>query len=198
MTELQQFETIKKLIDEGLNDKEISLKTDIKRRRVGYIREKYKLNASHKRRNYQTKEDRIKGYMIRNIKYSAKRRNLEFDLDYTDITLPKYCPLLEIELNYTNQKTHKFLSLGDDYVDLGFNDPSKATVDRIDNNKGYVKGNIIILSRMANAMKNESSFEQLKTFNKNSKKLIEFFENQGARGNITDIFFNKEELNLDS
>ena len=198
MNELQQLEAIKSLIDKGLNDSEISKLIDINRRRVAYIREKYKLNTNFKHRNYKSKEDRIKGYMIRNIKYSAKRRNLDFDLDYTDIKLPKYCPLLGIELNYTNNRNNKFLNLGDDYVDLGFNDPSKASVDRIDNTKGYVKGNIIILSRLANAMKNEASFEQLETFSKNILKLINFYKNQGARGNITDIFINNEELSLDS
>lgn len=198
MNELQQFEVIKSLIAKGLNDSEISEQINIKRRRISYIRSKYKLDTNFKHRNYKSKEDRIKGYMIRNIKFSAKRRNLDFDLDYTDIKLPKYCPLLGIELNYSNHKNHKLLNLGDNYVDLGFNDPTKASVDRIDNNKGYVKGNIIILSRLANAMKNEASFEQLETFSKNILNLINFYKNQGARGNITDIFFNNEELNLDS
>jgi hypothetical protein len=136
--------------------------------------------------------------MIRNVKYSSKRRNLDFDLDYKDITLPRYCPLLNIELNYNNQKSHKILNLGNDYENLSFNDISRATVDRIDNSKGYVKGNIIILSRLANAMKNEANFEQLETFSTNILNLINFYKNQGARGNITDIFFNNEELSLDS
>lgn len=197
-----KFESLAKQIEELIKtshtDNEISEILNIPRRRVGYIRECFNIQPFFKHRNYKSKEDRIKGYMIRNVKYSSKRRNLDFDLDYTDIKLPVYCPLLNIKLNYNNQKHHKILNLGDNYEDLSFNDISRATVDRIDNTKGYVKGNIIILSRLANAMKNEASFEQLETFSKNILKLIDFNKNQGARGNITDIFFNNEELSLDS
>jgi hypothetical protein len=189
---------IKKLVEQSFTDKEISEKLNISRRRVGYIREVFNIKPFFRHNNYKSKEDRIKGYMIRNVKYSSKRRNLDFDLDYKDITLPRYCPLLNIELNYNNQKSHKILNLGNDYENLSFNDISRATVDRIDNSKGYVKGNIIILSRLANAMKNEANFEQLETFSTNILNLINFYKNQGARGNITDIFFNNEELSLDS
>jgi cupin superfamily acireductone dioxygenase involved in methionine salvage len=121
--------------------------------------------------------------MIRNLKGSAKKRNLEFNLDYTDITLPKYCPILEFELNYSKN------------IKYAINTP---TIDRIDNSKGYIKGNIIVISRLANAMKNEADFNQLNLFSKNILKVINYYENQGARGNITDIFFKNEELNLDS
>jgi len=189
---------IKLLVEQSFTDKEISEKLNLSRRRVGYIREVFNIKPFFKHRNYKSKEDRIKGYMIRNVKYSSKRRNLEFDLNYEDITLPKYCPLLNIELNYNNQKSHKILNLGNDYQQLDFDDVSRATVDRIDNSKGYIKGNIIILSRLANAMKNEANFEQLETFSINVLNLINFYKNQGARGNITDIFFKNEELSLDS
>ena len=187
-----------KFVNEGLPDIKIAENLGISSTMVGYIRKKLKIKANFIQKTYKSKEDRIKGYMIRNIKHSAKRRNLDFDLDYKDIILPKYCPLLNIELNYTNYTTHKFLGLGEEYVDLGFNAATKASIDRVDNNKGYVKGNILIISRLANAMKNEANFEQLETFSKNIIKVINFYKNHGALGNVTDIFFNNEELSLDS
>jgi len=194
----QTADKIEILINQNYTDKEISELINIPRRRIGYIRECFGLKPAFTHNNYLSKEDRIKGYMIRNVKYSSKRRNLDFDLHYEDIKLPEYCPLLNIKLNYNNNKNHKILNLGNDYDKLNFNDISRATIDRIDNSKGYIKGNIIVLSRLANAMKNEANFEQLETFSINIIKLINFYKNHGALGNITDIFFNNEELNLDS
>lgn len=48
--------------------------------------------------------------------------------------------------------------------------------------------NVWIISRLANAMKNEADFNQLITFSQNIIKLINFYKNQGALVNITDIF----------
>lgn len=93
--------------------------------------------------------------------YSAKARaqghNLEFNLSVEDIIIPKSCPLLNTKIDITVGEGRKW------------NAPS---VDRIDNTKGYVKGNVWIISRLANTMKFIATKEQLKTFCKNTLKLI--------------------------
>lgn len=187
-----------KFVNKGFPDIKIAEELGISSSMIGYVRKRLKIKTKFTQKTYLSKEDRIKGYMIRNIKHSAKRRNLDFNLECEDIILPKYCPLLNVELNYTNYTTHKFLGLGEEYVDLGFNAATKASIDRVDNTKGYVKGNILIISRLANAMKNEANFEQLETFSQNIIKIINFYKNHGALGNVTDIFFNNEKLSLDS
>lgn len=193
------YETqIRKFVEKDYSDIKISEELNISSSMVGYIRKRLKIKTNFIERIYSSKEDRIKGYMIRNVKSSAKRRNLDFNLSYEDIILPKYCPLLNLELNYNNIMVNKITKVKENYISSNFNYFNRATIDRIDNSKGYVKGNIIVMSRLANAMKNEANFEQLETFSINILNLINFYKNQGARGNITDIFFKNEELNLDS
>ena len=72
------------------------------------------------------------------------------------------------------------------------------TLDRIDNSKGYIPGNVMIISRLANAMKNEASFEQLQKFITNYTYLINYVNEHGTLGNITDIFPLWRKLSLDS
>lgn len=135
-------------------------------------------NIPHKKyeNTYYSDLDRTKGYMIRNSKYSSKKRGIIFNLKYSDIEIPEYCPLLNIKLTFRLQSD--------------FNEFSHATLDRIDNNKGYIKGNIMVISRLANQMKNCASFEQLEIFSKNITKITKYFKNQDALGSITDIFPN--------
>lgn len=56
----------------------------------------------------------------------------------------------------------------------------------------------MIISRLANAMKNESTFEQLDKFINNYKLLINYINEYGTLGNVTDIFPHWKKLSLDS
>ena len=135
------------------------------------IRAKQYLNDNQDYRLYQL------------TKSKCKKQGLEFNLDLADFKIPDTCKYLGVKL--TN-------IMGTGRV------PTNASIDRIDNTKGYIKGNILIISRLANAMKNEANFEQLETFSQNIIKIINFYKNHGALGNVTDIFFNNEKLSLDS
>ena len=126
--------------------------------RTTEIRNLFNLPPKMPEHNYNSEYDRIRGYIIRNSKYCAKRRGIYFDLKYTDFELPEYCPILGIKIEY---------GAGSDG-----NAPNHASLDRIDNTKGYIPGNVMIVSRLANAMKNEASFEQLQSFITNYTYLL--------------------------
>ena len=93
------------------------------------------------------------GIMISNSKARAKRDNLPFDIDsnYLFEIADTKCPILGIELIYN--------------AGTGFNENS-ASLDKIDPAKGYVKGNVMIVSQLANSMKRNASKEQLLRFSK--------------------------------
>ena len=80
---------------------------------------------------------------------SAKRRGIEFSIDVSDIFIPSMCPYLDIPLS----------------VDLSSGRiPNRASIDRIDNSRGYVKGNVQVISFLANKMKADATEEQLLEF----------------------------------
>ena len=88
--------------------------------------------------------------MFQRAKTRAKERGLEFNLDLSDIEIPDTCPILGISLNVNSGKSGAYV-----------NSPS---LDRIDNDLGYVKGNVWVISQLANAMKSKASVLQLQKF----------------------------------
>lgn len=99
--------------------------------------------------------NRVKGEspekrMLRRAKTRAKERGLDFNLELSDIEIPVKCPVLGFDL-----KTHSGRSGGN---------PESPALDRIDNSLGYVKGNVMVISHLANMMKGQATDEQLLMF----------------------------------
>ena len=100
---------------------------------------------------------------IRNISHAiwkkakdrAQKYGLDFNIEESDIIIPEMCPILEVPLEFGTKGNYEF----------------SPSIDRIDNSKGYVKGNIQIISKKANSMKNSASAEELRTFCKNILKM---------------------------
>lgn len=102
--------------------------------------------------------DYHRGYRLRNpeqcllssARSRAKRKGIPFNLEVCDIVIPETCPVLGIPLT-RNLGKHG-----------GTN--SSATVDRIVPELGYVKGNIQVMSMLANNMKASATKAQLLQF----------------------------------
>lgn len=80
----------------------------------------------------------------------AKRHGLDFDIEPEDILIPEFCPVLGIKL-----KTE---------IGTGSSIEARETapsLDRIDNNKGYTKDNILVVSNRANRLKSNATPEEL-------------------------------------
>lgn len=170
------FEKIAKLIKQGLNDKQIAKILQKDSRTIQYYRKLAEIPSYKLRRKFNSQYDRTRALMVRNSKSRSKVAGIDFNIDFTDIELPEFCPILNIKLYYNMSGNQ--------------NSNNQATIDRIDNSKGYIKGNVIVISRLANAMKNEANFEQLFNFCKNISVLINYYKNQGTLGSFTDVFPN--------
>lgn len=91
--------------------------------------------------------------MLNRARSRAKKHNMDFNLDESDITIPTHCPLLDIEL---------YIAEGRKAVK-----DNSASLDRIDSAKGYVKGNVWVISHRANTIKSNSTLEEIKLLVKN-------------------------------
>lgn len=94
--------------------------------------------------------------LLRAAKQRAIEKGLDFNIDESDIILPKRCPLLEIQM-----QTHDFKAAGNSY-----------SIDRIDSTKGYIKGNVWVISKRANTLKNNATIEELELLVKNLRKRL--------------------------
>lgn len=94
-----------------------------------------------------TKEGWAKQIIYR-LQYRAKKKGLECTVVAEDIIVPDFCPVFGMKL---------VPGLGE----KARNSPSSPSVDRFDNNKGYTKENIRIISQRANALKSDATLEEM-------------------------------------
>lgn len=88
----------------------------------------------------------IANYLVSNARRRAKNKGVECTIEPDDLKpLPTHCPILGIPLR-KNQGSFKW----DSY-----------SIDRVDPSKGYIPGNVRIISWRANQIKGELSFEQI-------------------------------------
>ena len=121
--------------------------------------------------------NKYKKELIKSAKKRANKKNIEFDLQTADIFIPKFCPILGIPI------------IKGDKV---FTDYSPS-IDRIDNTKGYIVSNVRVISRRANTLKNDASFEEYRIIflyyqalaSKNARKRAIFYHNLWKHWNIT-------------
>lgn len=103
--------------------------------------------AIRRERNRISRMRRQADWLRYEAKGRAKERGLEYNLTKEDVIIPSHCPVLGIEIRKNEGQR-------------GPNDNS-PTIDRIDNNRGYTKDNIKIISWRANRLKNNATIEEL-------------------------------------
>jgi hypothetical protein len=78
----------------------------------------------------------------------AKYNSWEFTITEDDLDWPTHCPVLPwIELHYPGHYRH---------------DPAGASLDRIDRSKGYVPGNVRVISLRANLLRKDITYRELR------------------------------------
>lgn len=116
------------------------------------------LSATYRSRNRPYYNNRNRDYLTKHPKRrlyksactSARRKGLEKNITLNDISVPNVCPYLGVELVLEREWNVK--------TRYG------PSIDRIDSSKGYVKGNVQIISLQANKMKSDSTPEEIVQF----------------------------------
>lgn len=88
--------------------------------------------------------------MFNRAKARAKQRDIEFNLQPYDITIPTHCSVFGFQL------------------ETGGSSDTSPALDRIHNNIGYVKGNVIVVSGRANRLKSDATLPEL-------ERILEFY-----------------------
>lgn len=110
--------------------------------------------------NYLTKQSAQKNpiivqtcRMIGEARRRTKDKNVPFDIDadYLRSIIPSHCPIFGTPLEWSTHRGLGCCAL-----------PNSPSLDRIDPAKGYVKGNVWIISHRANTIKNDATHEELK------------------------------------
>jgi hypothetical protein len=106
------------------------------------------IDKEHKRqRDRHRRANRTKNEWLKEALRKARGRGLEFELAPEDFwSLPSHCPVFPtIELNYSSAARTA----------------ATASLERIDNEKGYVRDNVIIVSWKANDLKKNATTREL-------------------------------------
>jgi hypothetical protein len=129
-----------------------------------YDREYYKKNREHYLELYRKwSEDNLERKLWHSCKNRAKEKGLEFNIEISDIVIPKFCPVLGLPID-----THAEAGTGSGHRV----NPYKPSVDRIDNTKGYIKGNIRVISWRCNTLKSDATLNEIERIYFYMKELL--------------------------
>jgi hypothetical protein len=131
------------------NRKRCSLYSKKHRKRLNEWAREYRADhpeverGAKKRARKKLKEESPEKLILFEVKKRARVRGIQFNLEESDISVPKLCPILGIELSFGVGRVHD----------------ASPSLDRVIPSLGYVKGNCFIISAKANRMKQENTLE---------------------------------------
>lgn len=106
--------------------------------------------AAASARAKEWRKDNYRTNLITAARGRARRRGIEFTITAKDIYWPTRCPVFLFALDYSSGTKN------------GKPRPNSPSLDRIDPGKGYVIGNVQIISFRANGIKNNATPEELR------------------------------------
>lgn len=172
-----ELDTIKELGRLGTNMTDLAKKYGVSKQRIQQVvyryipdwNTSYGVAAVRKQREqlyydkWGKKED-TDLYNIQRHKFFRKKANAirvgyDWSVSFGELSWPTHCPILGLELDYYAESRKE----------------SSPSFDRLDNTRGYEKGNVIVLSWRANRIKNDGTAEE-------HRKIAEFLDKRNNTG----------------
>lgn len=102
----------------------------------------------YRSKEYQVLYDKAhpEKYLWKNARNRARLSGVDFEIEIDDIIIPEVCPVFGTKLLEVRQE--------------GFQNESPS-LDRIDNEKGYTKNNIQVISWRANKLKSQLTVDEI-------------------------------------
>ena len=96
-------------------------------------------------RSKELRKENIGKYLVAEARRRAKSKGLAFNLEVNDVQVPEVCPVLGIPM-FVSEKNSS---------------PNSPTLDRIIPERGYVRGNVRVISHRANTIKSDASIDEI-------------------------------------
>ena len=142
--------------------KEYNARPENRERKNAYMKEyNARPEVLESRKEYSKNKNASVPGRLQDAKSRSRVKNLEFNitLEYLESIYPddRLCPLLNIPLDWNTTPKH----------------PSTPSIDRIDNSKGYIKGNVQWVSWRANQLMRDATPDELLMLAQNYKKIYD-------------------------
>jgi hypothetical protein len=143
------------------NDRRAAIKTaggaeyeallDYERAARAAFRKRHPGRVAETRRRYKKKKS-FKANLCLRARARGRKRGIEATITAADLDWPTHCPVLGIELDYPLKCGMR----GKERPQANW-----PSLDRFDPHKGYVPGNVFVISYRANTLKNNSTYEEI-------------------------------------
>jgi hypothetical protein len=95
----------------------------------------------------------FKTHLVKKARIRARKNGLDATITAADVEWPTRCPVLGIDLIYPERTGQQ--------KDRGDLPPNYPSLDRLEPSKGYVPGNVFVISHRANMLKSNATLEEI-------------------------------------
>ena len=136
---------IHQLVDKLAKEGRITDEQRPRTQRRELLRNNYKQKWGHYPEEASVREqDAYQAFREKFRRKKASNYKHEWTIEFGDLTFPTHCPVLGIQLDYFTHERQE----------------NSVSFDRIDPTKGYIKGNVVVMSWRANRIKNDGTAEE--------------------------------------